>query len=181
MRHYIEYQENFDINHLRILGLTVYVFLYKEEYELKTEKWKLWALQKKLVGFDKHIIYRIYIKKQEKVIRIKDFQIYKDNVPKKTTDLSTYKEALIFQGFLIKDDDNNDKISQSAALLLAPTNLDAKTKSLSYLVQPSITQAGRIVKPTKKSKHLKKTPSIPLLAENLQVLVIQLTDLVNLD
>lgn len=70
--HYAQHQENLDISNLRVLGSTVYVFLHEEERELKAEKWKLRALQGKLVGFDGHTIYRVYIKEQGKVIRIKD-------------------------------------------------------------------------------------------------------------
>lgn len=94
--HYAQYQENPNISHLRLLGSTVYVFLHKEERELKAEKWKPRALQGKLVGFDGHTIYRVHIEEQEKVIRIKDLRIYEDNVPKETTDLPTYKEAPTF-------------------------------------------------------------------------------------
>lgn len=102
-------------------------------------------------------------------------------MPKETTDLPTYEKAPTFQGFSIEDDDDNDKTPQPAALLPAPTNFDAKTKSLPHLVQPPTTRAGRTVRPTEKSKHLKKIPPTPLPAENLQALVTQLTDLLNLD
>lgn len=63
----------------------------------------------------------------------------------------------------------------------APTNFDAKTRSLPHLVQSPTTQASRTVRPTEKSKYLKKTPPTPLPAENLQALVTQLTNLLNLD
>ena len=67
-----QYQENPDIRHLRILRFTVYVFLHEEERELKSEKWKPRALRGKLVGFDGYTIYRVYIKEQSEVIKIKD-------------------------------------------------------------------------------------------------------------
>lgn len=51
------------LHHLRVLGLTVYVFLYEEERILKLAKWDVRALRKKLIEFDSHTIYRVYIKK----------------------------------------------------------------------------------------------------------------------
>lgn len=53
---------------------------------------------------------------------------------KETTNLLIYKEVSVFQGFSIKDDNNNNKIPQFTALLPALINFNAKTKSLSHLV-----------------------------------------------
>ncbi len=51
-----------DIQHLRVLGSTVYVFLHEEERDLKSEKWNPRALCGTLVGYDGHTIYRIHIR-----------------------------------------------------------------------------------------------------------------------
>lgn len=105
--YYAQHQKDPDINHLRILGSTVYVLLHEEERDLKSEKWKARALRGKLVGFDGLTIYRVYIEQQAKVIRIKDLRIFEDYEPKDSTDLPTYEETPTFQGF--PADDNDDK------------------------------------------------------------------------
>lgn len=50
-----------DLIHFRILGSTIYVFLYEEEQMLKSEKWALRALKRTLVGYNSHTIYWIYL------------------------------------------------------------------------------------------------------------------------
>lgn len=67
-----------NISHLRMLGSTVYVFLHEEERSLKSEKWIPKALKGTLVGYNGHTIYRVHIKEQNKVIRVKDFRIFED-------------------------------------------------------------------------------------------------------
>ena len=67
-----QYKKNLNINYLQILKSTIYIFLHKEEQKLKSKKWKLQTLCRKLIGFDIHTIYRIYSEKLFKVIRIKD-------------------------------------------------------------------------------------------------------------
>lgn len=64
----IRYQALPDVQHLCILGSNVYIFLHKEKQALKSVKWEVCALKRKLVGFDGHTIYKIYIKDQNKVI-----------------------------------------------------------------------------------------------------------------
>lgn len=99
-----------DITHLQILSFIVYVFLHKEQQALKSEKKKPRALCRKLMGFDRYIIYRVYIEKQSKVIRIKNICIYKDYKSKNLTDLPIYKKTPTFQGFPANN--NNDKKSK---------------------------------------------------------------------
>lgn len=69
-------QEPSNLSHLRILGSTVYVLLHEEERSMKSEKWAPRALRGVLVGYDGHTIYRVYIKDQQKVIRVKDLRIF---------------------------------------------------------------------------------------------------------
>lgn len=99
-----------NISHLRILGSTVYVFLHEEERSLKLEKWAPRALKETLIGYDGHTIYLVHIKEQNKVIRVKDLRIFEDYESKTATDLSNYNENTpTFQGFLLEDDNDDDK------------------------------------------------------------------------
>lgn len=54
--------------HLYIFGSTVYIFFYKEKYTLKSAKWDTRAFKRKLVGYNGHTIYKIYIKEQNKLL-----------------------------------------------------------------------------------------------------------------
>ncbi len=45
------------LNHLRVLGSTVYVFIRKEERKAKSAKWEPRAKRGLLVGYDGHSIY----------------------------------------------------------------------------------------------------------------------------
>lgn len=96
-----------DLFHLRVLGSTVYVFLHEEERTLKSEKWAPRALKGTLVGYDGHTIYRVYLKDQKKVIRVKDLRIFEDYASKASTELPDYSEGTpTFQGFLLADNDD---------------------------------------------------------------------------
>lgn len=82
-----------NLSHLRILGSTVYVFLHEEERTLKSEKWSPRALKGTLVGYDGHKIYRVHLKDQRKVIRVKDLRIFEDYENKLSTELPDYSKA----------------------------------------------------------------------------------------
>ncbi len=103
-------QDHPDISHLRVLGSTVYVFLPEEERSLKSEKWATRALKRTLVGYDGHTIYRVHIKEQNKVVRVKDLQIFEDYETKVITDLPDYEnDTPAFQGFLLEDNDDKEE------------------------------------------------------------------------
>lgn len=103
-----------DLHHLRILGSNVYVFLHKEERSLKSAKWEARALKGKLVGFDGHTIYRVHIKDQNKVIRVKDLQVFEDITSKTTTSLPDFEEKPTLDGVEIpKEQAPSDKSSAS--------------------------------------------------------------------
>lgn len=70
----------FDLHHLQILDSNVYIFLYEEDESLESAKWKAYPLREKLVGFNGHRIYQVYIEYQNKVIWVKNRWIYK-NIP----------------------------------------------------------------------------------------------------
>lgn len=64
--------KNLDLLHLQILGSTIYIFLYEEEQTKKSEKWASQALREILIDFNRYIIYKIYIKDQNKLIQVKN-------------------------------------------------------------------------------------------------------------
>lgn len=62
-----------NLHYLRILGSTVYIFLHEEKHILKLAKWDARALKiGRLIGFDKHTIYKVHIGNHNKVIKVKD-------------------------------------------------------------------------------------------------------------
>ena len=66
------------------------------------------------MDYNRHTIYRVYIREQEKMIQVKDLQIFEDYKAKKSTKLLDYFSNMpTFQGFLLKDDD--EKKSESHA------------------------------------------------------------------
>ncbi len=59
------------------------------------------------MGYDGHTIYRVYLKDQKKVIRVKDLRIFQDYVTKSSTRLADYNKGNpTFQGFLLANNDN---------------------------------------------------------------------------
>lgn len=66
--HEIYFNKALELGHLQVLGSTVYVFIYKEKQNLKSEKFKAWALKSILVGYNRHTIYRVFIQYQDKII-----------------------------------------------------------------------------------------------------------------
>lgn len=96
-----------NLSHLRILGSTVYIFLHKEEWTLKSEKWVPRALKGTLVGYNGHTIYQVYLKNQKKVIWVKDLCIFEDYENKLSNKLPDYSEDTpTFQDFFLVDDDD---------------------------------------------------------------------------
>ena len=70
----------------------MYVLLHEEKRPIKSEKWASRALKVVLVGYNGHIIYRVHIKDQNKVIRVKDLRISEDYETKALTKLLDYDE-----------------------------------------------------------------------------------------
>ena len=129
--------------HLRILGSNVYVFLHKEEQSLKSAKWEARALKGKLVGFNGHTIYRVHIENQNKVIRVKHLQIYKDITSKAITSLPNFNGKPTFDGIQIPNEQTpSDKSSASEE------EKNARKQSPKKLAK---SRAGRTIKPTPKS------------------------------
>ncbi len=57
-----------NLEHLHILGSTVYVFIHEEEQKAKSTKWAPRAKRRVLVGYDERTIYRVYLHDEGKVI-----------------------------------------------------------------------------------------------------------------
>ena len=141
-------QEPPNLSHLRILGSTVYVLLHEEERLMKSEKWAPRALKGVLVGYDGHTIYRVYIKDQKKVIRVKDLRIFEDYETKKSTDLPDYDERPTFQGFLFEDnDEGSEKESSTCAESRKVTSTKGKTSEIDSRAGQNA-QDARAIKPT---------------------------------
>lgn len=74
---------------------------------MKSEKFKARILSKILIGYDGHIIYKIFIQLQDKIIYIKDFQIFENINKKNLTSLLNFKGKLMFKSFLTIDQKRN--------------------------------------------------------------------------
>ncbi len=49
----------------------IYIFIYKEEQNLKSEKFEALALKSIFVGYNGYTIYRVFIQEQNKIIWVK--------------------------------------------------------------------------------------------------------------
>ena len=179
-----------DIQHLRVLGSTVYVLLHEEERALKSEKWNPRALHGILVGYDGHTIYRVHIREQNKVIRIKDLRIFEDYEAKTSTELPEYKNTPTFSGFLLSDDDdeatsdtqmldvgrkvnNATGASESTPSKVTPrkgrkvTTRDETTGASNETTETRKSRSGRTIRPTQKAQD--------------QDLIVHLSKLLDLD
>lgn len=94
--------------HVCVLGSTVYVFLHEEERARKSEKWAPRAFKSTLVGYDGDTIYRVFIREQNKVIRVKDLRIFEDYETKTFTALPDYNGRPTFEGFLIGNEEKSE-------------------------------------------------------------------------
>ena len=157
-------QDHPDISHLRVLGSTVYVFLHEEERLLKSEKWAPRALKGTLVGYDGHTIYRVHIKEQNKVIRVKDLRIFEDYKSKIATDLPDYNNGTpTFQGFLLEDnDDDKEESLQTREGQKHITSTRGKGRKVenaesipSTITNPHKSRSGRTVKLSAKAQEAK--------------------------
>lgn len=85
-----------NFHHFCILNLIVYIFFYKKKCILKSAKWDTRALKGKLVRFDGNTIYKIHIKDWNKVIKVKNLQIFKDILTKAFSTLPDFDRKPIF-------------------------------------------------------------------------------------
>lgn len=163
-----------DLTHLCVLEFTIYVLIYKEERELKSEKFVPQALRDQLVGFNGHTIYCVYIKEQKQVIRVKDLRIFEDTEIKQHTVLLNYKDGKpAFQGFLLANNDEKETSNTLNNSAITKPNIStdtgkptaskdgakpkvtkdtAKPESPDIVNQDKKSRCSRKIKPTKKTK-----------------------------
>jgi hypothetical protein len=84
-----------NLDNLRTLGSTVYVFLHEGQRALESTKFKPRAKKGKLVGYDGSTIYRVYIQDDQAIVRIKDLRIVEDADPKNATAIQTYEGIMV--------------------------------------------------------------------------------------
>ncbi len=112
--HKAHFKERLNLSHLRILSSTVYVLLHEEKRAMESEKWAPRALKGVLVDYNGHTLYRVHIKSQKKVIRVKNLCIFEDYETKATTELPAYNNDIpTFQRFLLEDNNEEETGSPS--------------------------------------------------------------------
>lgn len=166
---FVAYTQSLPIlQHLQVLGSTVYVFIYKEERKAKSAKWEPREKQGMLVGYNGHIIYRVYLPDEEKIIQIKDLRIV-DNIDRKADSHVTSYDAIT------ASKDYNTSNTPQFTLHLS-SQFKPYLKILLNPTPPSPsniqTRSGRISKPPKcydAGMH-----------NNVQVLLSQLTEVLNI-
>ena len=141
------------LQHLRVLGSTIYVLLHEEERTLKSAKWDARALNGKLVGFDRHTIYRVHIEGGNRVIRVKDLRIFEDASAKTISALPDFDGKPTFVGVQLSEEEgfssksNSSEEENANKAPIRKSTLPSKTKQ---------TRAGKTVKPTPKAKESNK-------------------------
>lgn len=114
------------------------MFIHEEKQSLKSAKWKAGALNSKPIRFHDYTIYKIYIEEQNKVIWVKNLQIFKDIISKVTISLLDFDKKPIFDGVQIPNKES-DKYGTSKEELNVPK-------------RPAKTQARRMIKLSLMSK-----------------------------
>lgn len=87
----VHFNKALKLSHLQVYGSIVYIFIHKKEQNLKSEKFEAWTLQKIPIGYNKRIIYWVFIQLQDKVIHVKDFRIFEAMGKKNSTFLPDFK------------------------------------------------------------------------------------------
>ncbi len=159
------------VNHLRVLGSTVYVFIHKEERNLKSEKFKARALKGTLVRYDGHTIYRVFIQEQDKVIRVKDLQIFKDTSEKASIALPDFEGKRTFEGFLITDQEGSSSESDDNATTNNSTEQTKLPKS----------RSGRALRPTVRAREGENSRQKRQKTSSTSDLIVQLSQLLDTD
>lgn len=86
------------LDHLMMIRSMVYILIHKEKRYgnlCKFAKFTSWAQKNKLIGYDDHTIYQVFLKQNNAVIRVKDLQIFENTILNNKTALPTYKAILI--------------------------------------------------------------------------------------
>lgn len=133
-----------DLQHLRILGSNVYVFLHEEERSLKSAKWEASALRGKLAGFDGHKIYRSTSRTKTKSYGSKTYESTKTSPPRQQRPFQTSTESQL--SMVYKFQMSNSRLTKTAP----PKRRQTRKKSL-----PNLTKAA----PPKRRQTRRKHPS----------------------
>lgn len=104
--------------------------------------WEPRATHGVVVGYNGHIIYRVYVENQNRVIQVKNPQIFEDNKAKPFISLLGYKDTPTFQGFFLENDD---------VQILKPENVTLSTREDAISL---ISKSGRKIKLTLKVKEV---------------------------
>lgn len=155
-----------DINHLQVFGSTVYVFIHKEEQNLKSEKFEAQALKSTLVGYDGHTIYRVFIREQDKVIRVKDLQIFEDKSEKVSITIPNFEGKPTFEGFFIIIQESNFSESNNTTITEPARPIEI-----------SNSRSGRALKPIAKAKERENSKQKQQKISSTSKLIIQLSQL----
>lgn len=78
----IQSKKFLNLHHPQVLKFLVYIFIYEEKPSFKSAKWEVRVFKKILVVFDKIIIYQVYIKKQNWLVKLKNLRIFKNIIVK---------------------------------------------------------------------------------------------------
>lgn len=118
-----------ELSYFRVLESIVYVLIYEGKRERSSEKFVLRALRGKIVGFDGHTIYRVYVKEQKREIRVKDLRISEDIEIKGNIALPDYEGGKsTFQDFLL-DDNNKILVTDNNGCNISIPDTPKKTKN----------------------------------------------------
>ena len=124
-----------------------------------------------LVGYDTYIIYRVYIKDQKKVIRVKDLCIFENYETKSSIEVLNYDDKPTFQGFF---SENNDERSEELASTYVEGQKVENTKENQISETNTCTEDARAAKPTSTipahTEHARatNTSTIPACTENVR-------------
>ena len=101
------------LNHLKILESTMYVFIHEAERvdaNNKSIKFSSRAQKETLCEYDEKIIYRVFLKKNYKMIRAKDLRIYENVNAKEHTELFAYDAIMKETDVSLLSNKSNDII-----------------------------------------------------------------------
>lgn len=165
-------------HHLHVLGSMVYIFFHKENRILKLSRLDARALKKRFVRFDGYIIYRVHIEDQNKVIRVKDLQMFENTSTKAFSALPDFDEKPTFNAIQIPDEQdlsNKNSVSKNEKGRPKPpqkprttrASRDILTRASQEKNEPKVSekltksQVGRRRKPTpKRQNEIKSTKTL---------------------
>lgn len=86
-----------NLQHLRILRSTFYIFIYEEEQNAKSAKWAPQGKCGVVVDYNDGTIYCVYLHDEAKAICIKGLKIFKNIDKKKYSQVTSY-DAIMTPG-----------------------------------------------------------------------------------